>query len=142
MKNIVFFLSVCFLTTSLFSQEEKKTGPEFKFEKEIIDYGKITQNSERIRVFEFTNIGATPLIITSVRSSCGCTIPKKPTEPIMPGKKGKIEVSYDTSRLGGFSKIITIFSNAKNERKTIRIKGYVSKKNSVVIKKKSMLSNH
>ena len=115
---------------------------EFKFEKEIIDYGKITQNSERIRVFEFTNIGATPLIITSVRSSCGCTIPKKPTEPIMPGKKGKIEVSYDTSRLGGFSKIITIFSNAKNERKTIRIKGYVSKKNSVVIKKKSMLSNH
>ena len=60
----------------------------------------------------------------------------------MPGEKGKIEVSYDTSRLGGFSKIITIFSNAKNERKTIRIKGYVSKKNSVVIKKKSMLSNH
>jgi len=141
MKNIVFFLSVFFLTTGLFSQEEKKAGPEFKFEKEIIDYGKIIQNSERIRVFEFTNIGTTPLIITSVRSSCGCTIPKKPTEPIMPEKKGRIEVSYDTSRLGGFSKIITIYSNAKNERKTIRIKGYVSKKNSVVIKKKSMLSN-
>jgi len=142
MKNIVFFVSVCFLTTSLFSQEKKKAGPEFKFEKEIIDYGKITQNSERIRVFEFTNIGTAPLIITNLRSSCGCTIPKKPTEPIMPGKKGKIEVSYDTSRLGGFSKIITIFSNAKNERKTIRIKGFISKKNSVVIKKKSMLSNH
>ncbi|MDG2194612.1 MAG: DUF1573 domain-containing protein [Polaribacter sp.] len=140
MKNIFLFISVCFLTTSLFSQEKKEIEAEFKFEEEIIDYGKIAQNSERVRVFEFTNIGATPLIITNVRSSCGCTIPKKPTEPIMPNKKGTIEVSYDTSRLGGFSKIITIFSNAKNKRKTIRIKGYITKKKSVIVKKKSMLS--
>jgi len=141
MKNFFSFLFTCLLATASFSQEKKTTAAEFKFDTEIINYGKIIQNSERVRVFEFTNIGKSPLIISTIKSSCGCTIPKKPEHPILPGKKGKIEVSYDTSKLGGFSKIITIFSNAKEGRKTIRIKGYVSKKNSVVVKKKSILSN-
>ena len=142
MKNIYLILFVCFFSISLFSQKATENLPEFKFEKEVIDYGKIVQNSERIRVFEFINIGNSPLIITRVLSSCGCTIPKKPEQPIMPGEKGKIEVSYDTSRLGGFSKAITIFSNAKNARKMIKIKGYVSNKGSIVEKEKSMLSKH
>ena len=45
----------------------------------------------------------------------------------MPGEKGQIEVSYDTKRLGGFSKAITIYSNAKQERKMLKIKGYITK---------------
>ena len=57
----------------------------------------------------------------------------------MPGEKGEIEVAYDTKRPGGFSKAITIFSNAKNERKMVKIKGYVEKTTSLE-KKKSMLS--
>jgi hypothetical protein len=95
--------------------------------------------SNGTRVFEFTNTGKSPLIITRVQASCGCTVPKKPDQPIMPGEKGKIEVSYDTKRIGGFSKAITIFSNAKTERKMIKIKGYVEK---VLLpeKKKSILS--
>lgn len=113
---------------------------EFKFDKELIDYGKIAQGSEGKRVFEFTNVGEEPLIITRVSSSCGCTIPKKPEKPIMPGEKGKIEVSYDTKRLGGFSKNITIFSNAKTARKKIKIKGYISKE-ILPEKEKSMLSD-
>lgn len=79
------------------------------------------------------------MIITRVQASCGCTVPKKPEEPVMPGEKGKIEVSYDTKRLGGFSKSITIFSNAINERKLIKIKGIVERLN-VPEKKKSILS--
>ena len=58
----------------------------------------------------------------------------------MPGEKGEIKVSYDTKRLGGFSKVITIFSNAKNPRKTIKIKGYVQKGVSLE-KEKSLLSD-
>ena len=79
------------------------------------------------------------MIITRVQASCGCTVPKKPDQPIMPGEKGKIEVSYDTKRLGGFSKAITIFSNAKNERKMVKIRGYVEKTASLE-KKKNILS--
>ena len=103
------------------------SAQEFKFEKETINYGKINKGSEGERTFIFTNIGDKPLIIENVKSSCGCTIPKKPEAPIMPGEKGEIKVSYDTKRVGGFSKSITIYSNAKNARKVIRIKGIVNK---------------
>jgi len=106
------------------------TAQEFKFEKELINYGKINQGTEATRVFEFTNIGAAPLLIKEIKSSCGCAVPKKPEKPIMPGEKGFIEVSYDTKRLGGFSKAFTIFSNAKTERKSLKIKGHVIKSGS------------
>ncbi len=113
---------------------------EFKFEKETIDYGKIAKGANGEKTFIFTNTGDKPLIIKNIQSSCGCTVPKKPENPIMPGEKGEIKVSYDTNRLGGFSKSITIFSNAKKERKVIRIKGIVT--NSTPLKKeKSMLSD-
>ena len=58
----------------------------------------------------------------------------------MPGKTGEIKVSYDTKRVGGFSKTIIIFSNAKNARKVIKIKGIVNKAISLQ-KEKSMLSD-
>ncbi|XKX05942.1 DUF1573 domain-containing protein [Tenacibaculum maritimum] len=121
MKKILSFAAICFITLTA-------TAQEFKFEEETIDYGKIALGSEGKRVFEFTNIGDAPLIISDVKSTCGCTVPSKPEAPIMPGEKGKIEVSYDTKRLGGFSKAITIMSNAKGqERKMVKIKGYISK---------------
>ena len=127
----IFFIGFISLTT--FAQE-------FKFEKETINYGKIAKSSNGERVFIFTNIGEKPLIIKNIKSSCGCTIPKKPKEPIMPGKKGEIKVSYDTKRVGGFSKSITIFSNAKSARKIIKIKGNVI--NGISLEKeRSILSN-
>ncbi|MCF2874893.1 MULTISPECIES: DUF1573 domain-containing protein [unclassified Tenacibaculum] len=120
MKTILPFLVLCFIGVTMNAQE-------FKFVTESIDYGKISQGSEGTRTFEFTNIGDAPLIITGVQSTCGCAIPKKPEKPIMPGEKGQIQVSYDTSRMGGFSKAVTIISNAKQSRKMIKIKGFVSK---------------
>lgn len=114
---------------------------EFKFDKEIIDYGKIDINSNGVRTFTFTNIGNKPIIITKVQSSCGCTIPKKPEKPIMPGEKGEIKVSYNTKRVGGFHKSITVFSNAKVKLKRLQIKGYVNKGISLE-KEKSLLSAH
>jgi hypothetical protein len=99
------------------------------------------KNSNGERVFTFTNSGSAPLIISRVQSTCGCTIPKKPEAPIMPGAKGEIKVSYDTKRLGRFNKQIIIFSNAKEARKVIKIKGFVSKEISLE-KEKSLLSDN
>lgn len=118
------------------------SAQEFKFEKEMIDYGKIEQNANGERTFVFTNIGKEPLMIKTVTSSCGCTVPKKPEKPIMPGEKGEIKVSYDTKRLGGFYKQITIFSNAKNPRKVIKIRGYINKPGQVNLEKKKTLLNN
>ena len=115
MKTLGTLLLVLFATLSINSQE-------FKFEQETIDYGKIIKGSEGERTFVFTNVGDAPLIIQSIKSSCGCTVPKKPENPIMPGEKGEIKVSYDTKRVGGFSKSITITSNTKNAVKVIKIK--------------------
>jgi hypothetical protein len=134
MKTLGTLLLVLCATLSINSQE-------FKFEQETIDYGKIIKGSEGERTFVFTNIGDTPLMIQSIKSSCGCTVPKKPEAPIMPGEKGEIKVSYDTKRVGGFSKSITITSNAKNAVKVIKIKGFVNKEISLE-KEKSILSNN
>lgn len=133
MKSLFSFVAILFISIAVHSQE-------FKFETETIDYGKVSQNTNGERIFVFKNIGTQPLIITNIQSSCGCTVPKKPEKPIMPGENGEIKVSYDTKRLGGFSKQITIVSNAVEPRKVIRIKGIVAEAGTLE-KDKSMLSN-
>lgn len=134
MKTLGTLLLVLCATLTINSQE-------FKFEQETIDYGKIIKGSEGERTFVFTNIGDAPLMIQSIKSSCGCTVPKKPENPIMPGEKGEIKVSYDTKRIGGFSKQITILSNAITARKIVKIKGLVSNV-ALLEKEKSILSNN
>ncbi|WP_214985407.1 DUF1573 domain-containing protein [Tenacibaculum dicentrarchi] len=125
-------MKIILTLSAVFLMALSVNAQEFKFVTESIDYGKITQGSEKNRVFEFTNIGDAPLIIKQVVSTCGCAVPKKPENPIMPGEKGKIAVSYDTNRIGGFSKMFTIVSNAKSKR--IKIKGHVSAKNTLASK--------
>lgn len=107
-----------------------QVGPkiEFKDKDNTIDYGKVTKEEDNgLRVFEFTNTGDAPLIITDVKSSCGCTVPSKPTEPIAPGKTGKIEVKYNMNP-GPIRKTITVETNAINAeegRVVLKIKGEV-----------------
>jgi hypothetical protein len=142
MKNYILFLFLVNITYIVSGQNSSTTKPEFKFVKELIDYGRIEQYSNGNRVFEFTNTGNSPIIITAVKTSCNCTVPKKPERPIMPGEKGTIDVAYDTSKIGGFIKQITIFSNAKLPIKKLRIKGVVVKNKSSLIKEKGLLENY
>lgn len=100
--------------------------PVFKFETEELDYGTIKRNADGVRFFKFKNIGNAPLIIEDVKGSCGCTIPTKPSEPIMPGKSGEIKVKYATDRVGKFIKTVTIVSNATDMPKVVKIKGEVT----------------
>lgn len=99
--------------------------PKIDFKSETIDYGEIKKGSDGVRVFEFTNTGNAPLVIENVTSSCGCTIPKKPEDPIMPGETGEIEVKYDTKRVGPIRKTVTVYSNAEESTKALKIKGRV-----------------
>ena len=121
MKKTVLMLFIGLLSLGVYAQETAK----IEFKSETIDYGEIERGSDGVRVFEFTNTGDAPLVISSVKSSCGCTIPKKPEEPIMPGKVGKIEVKYDTNRVGPIRKAITVTSNADTPTKVLKIKGNV-----------------
>lgn len=76
-------------------------------------------------VFEFKNNGKTPVIITNVQTSCGCTAAEKPTEPIAKGKSSKIVVNYDTKRVGNFTKTITVTTNSSTEPIILTITGKV-----------------
>ena len=122
MKKILLFTGLLFLVTNLFSQEKLA---EIKFTETIIDYGIIENGEDGNRTFVFKNTGNSPLVFTRIFSSCGCTIPKKPEKPVMPGESGEIQVSYDTKRTGIFQKAITVRSNAKTANVILRIKGEV-----------------
>ena len=125
MQKTIALLLFTFLSNISFSQSAKI---EFSAKENTIDYGKVTKATDSgIRVFEFTNTGDAPLIITNVLSTCGCTVPTKPEAPILPGKKGKIEVKYNMAT-GPIRKTITVESNATNYeggRIALKIKGEV-----------------
>lgn len=122
MKKIVLVLFVGMLGVGLSAQD---TAAKINFKTETVDYGEIAKGSDGVRVFEFENTGNAPLIISKVSSSCGCTIPKKPEGPILPGKSGEIQVKYDTNRVGPIRKAITVISNADTPTKVLKIKGEV-----------------
>jgi len=140
MKKLIAVLFVGMMSLGLYAQDKKVAKIEFKTE--IIDYGTIEKGADGVRVFEFTNTGNAPLIISNVKSTCGCTVPKKPKEPIMPGETGEIEVKYDTNRVNPIRKTITVISNAERPTVALKIKGLVvdTSKTSVLEKKsKSMI---
>ena len=140
MKNILALFIALFSLTLVHSQEKK---PEISFEKTVIDYGTVNKGDNGVRDFVFRNSGNAPLIISSVKSTCGCTIPKKPEKPILPGESEKIQVKYDTKRVGFIRKSITVTSNAAASPTTIlKIKGQVVENNQqkgIERKKKSIV---
>lgn len=145
MKKILIILFIGLVAMQSQAQDVNPDSivPIFQFEEDVIDYGDIAENSDGNRVFKFKNVGKTPLIISQVKGSCGCTVPTKPEEPIMPGKMGEIKVKYATNRIGAFSKTVTITSNASEETKVLRIKGRVLKSDSEDLqKKKSIVSEN
>ena len=139
MKHFLTILCIGLLSFSINAQEKVA---KIEFKTDVIDYGTIEKGANGLRIFEFTNTGDAPLIITKVKSSCGCTVPSWPEEPIMPGENGKIEVKYDTKRVMPIRKTITVTSNAITPTVALKIKGLVVDPNKTSVlkkKKKSVL---
>ena len=127
--SLLFVLTT--LTLALNAQNESTDNPNaaaFKFEQTEHDFGTLDEGPKVTHVFNFTNTGKEPLIITSARASCGCTVPQKPEKPVLPGEVGEITVTYNTKgRVGNFNKAITLTSNAKQSTFILKIKGVVIK---------------
>jgi len=126
-KSILSLLVLAFAAmTSTTMAQEIHQGAVIEFEKDVHDYGEIPYMGNGTYSFVFKNEGSEPLVISNAKGSCGCTVPSWPKEPIAPGASGTIEVTYDTKRVGGISKSVTITSNAVNTPiKVIRITGTV-----------------
>ena len=117
-------LGVLVLIGSLaFAQEAAKPAPVLKVDGPVLtletsshDFGSITQGDVVERVFKFKNTGNQPLIITNIQTSCGCTTPVWPRDPIMPGGSGEIKVGFNSAgKLNKQTKTLPILSNSVND---------------------------
>ena len=128
MKRIVLLTSILLATVTGFAQEEVKAKDkgEMKFEHTRHNFGVFAQDTAIVtHEFIFTNVGKSPLIIHQASASCGCTVPEYTLEPIMPGEKGKITVTYNGKgrRPGVFRKSVTIHNNGRQTPIRIYIEG-------------------
>lgn len=131
MKRVLFILILAFNAFLLNAQTTTTStnGSEITFNKLVHDYGTVAQGADGNCEFVFTNSGNEPLILSNVQTSCGCTVPSWPKEPVMPGKTGTIKVNYTKMSIAGtISKQITVYSNAKNGTIVLSIKGTVTEK--------------
>jgi hypothetical protein len=123
-KNMIFLFFVLFSAAYLNAQNVA-SGPVISFEKLTHDFGAVKKGTPVSYDFVFTNTGKQPLLLSEPRSSCGCTVPSYPKEPIMPGQKKSIKITFDAEKEGDFSKQVNILSNAENSPVVIVIKGKV-----------------
>lgn len=107
------------------TEESSAKASLIEFDTISHSFGDIPFNGAGEFEFVFTNTGKAPLIVTHVKSTCGCTVPEWSREPINSGEKGSIKVNYDTHRVGAFAKSIYVYSNAENGVKKLMISGKV-----------------
>lgn len=126
MKKLILLIAFVIGFTA-FSQAqtkpETKSG-EFKFDSEVHDFGNIVLGKPVVHIFNFTNIGEAPIIISKVETTCGCTVPEYSKLPIKSGEKGFIKVTLTPSGPAiPVVKSVTVTSNARTTTKVLLIKG-------------------
>lgn len=125
MKKLIFFIAA--LAASICAYADGAPAIEFAVQQH--DFGTIAEKGGPVsHEFVFTNTGDAPLMIIKASASCGCTRPDYPKQPVKPGQKAKVKVTYlPEGRPGEFEKTITVKTNAKKKRTvTLRIKGFVT----------------
>jgi hypothetical protein len=104
--------------------------PTIAFAEEFHDFGEVQEGEVVEHTFTFTNEGEGPLIISNAQGSCGCTVPDWPRQPIAPGQKGQIKVSFNsTGRAGRQDKRVTLTTNAVPQSKVLNITSNVISNN-------------
>jgi len=131
MKQLGLLILTVLLTSNLMYAQSKTAKVDMAFDKTVNgitahDYGSIVYGANGKVEFNFTNKGTTPLIISDVKSSCGCTTPSWSKEPIEPGKQGTITVVYNTTLPGPFNKTVVVYSNANNSPVRLEVRGKVN----------------
>ena len=127
----IFSFVLAFITNAqevVFSDTEV-SGPRISFEKTAHNFGDIESGDRVEYTFEFENTGTKDLLISDVKTTCGCTVPQWPKEAVAPGTKEKIKVVFNSrGKIGVQHKVITIVSNAVNNPSRLKIISNVNKK--------------
>ena len=132
--SIIVIIAVAMSTSGCADSPEEKAkehGQDIWFEEYMHDYGQMEEGSDGTWSFVFKNLGEQAFVINRVRSTCGCTVPDWPREPIEPGTSGEIIVKYNTETTGTFLKSVIVYSTAANSPVKLQIKGKVVAKEAV-----------
>ena len=106
-----------------------KEASAITFSKPVYDFGSVEEGDIVETTFEFQNTGKSELIISNATSTCGCTVPEWPKEPIAVGGTGYIKVKFDTAGKPNLqSKVVTLNTNTKSGKETVEVKGTVNPK--------------
>lgn len=132
MRNLFLTVVTLLFCSALFAQDQKiaefsspKGYADIQWGITTQDLGNIEQNIPLTVEFELKNSGNAPLFITKVVGSCGCTATDYSKEPINPGATSIVKATYDAKSKGAFSKTVTVFTNAPEERSVLTLKGKV-----------------
>ena len=143
MKNILFLLSFFFLfacgddpfskvksgNVEMASVRDNSPSkfPAMSFDKTTHDFGVIQNGTPVETVFSYTNTGQAPLVITDIKSTCGCTVPKDWSRvPLNPGESSQFTVKFDGKGLNNTSKTVTVTANTQTGRETVKITAFIN----------------
>lgn len=124
MKKFLFIAAAFILSAGAMAQMGKPDDVA-KFNTNKHDFGKVKQAVPAVYYFEITNKSDKPLVIEGAHSTCGCTVPEFPKEPILPGKTAKLKVEYSAVNGGHFDKPVYVKFAGMTEEKVLGITGEV-----------------
>ena len=100
--------------------------PVIAFEEEEHDFGSIINGTPVETVFKYTNTGKSPLVVSNIKSSCGCTVPEDWNKnPLAPGESAQFTVKFNGKGANQVSKTITLTTNTEKGTETVRIKAFI-----------------
>tara|TARA_B110000971_G_scaffold115214_1_gene118117 strand:- start:1000 stop:1473 length:474 start_codon:yes stop_codon:yes gene_type:complete len=111
--------------------------PSISFDKTEHDFGQIMNGTPVETTFSYTNSGESPLVVTDIKSTCGCTVPQGwSKEPLMPGASSQFSVKFNGKGANKTSKTITLTTNTQTGREQVRISAFITPDpNAPVVKK-------
>ena len=100
--------------------------PVLEFNEMEHDFGDIEKGKKVETTFEYKNTGDAPLVITDIKSSCGCTVPQDwSREPLSPGESGKFTVTYNGAGPNKITKTITVTANTEKGSEVVKITAFL-----------------
>jgi hypothetical protein len=120
-------LQLSFGIASAVYSEEAILKPTARYEESEFNFGTVLQGVAVRHSFIIENTGDVPLIIQSVRASCGCTSATAANTQVLPKQKGEVVAIFDTTGFDGYKeKSIRVFTNDPEQSETVlTLKGYV-----------------